>query len=876
MNESTKLKHDPSVETEREKFIQILNQALNSGNFLFIKQVSTIWLEKYPNDLAVQCFLIRSLLFDNDKEKIIELIKNICDRDPEYLPAWELLGKVLSKQDNDAFHFTSTILYVLGKNVSEDEISQWGKTLREIRECLENGKYDIAEQRFQFLQKENLSTPLIGIYHLRLSKKTQDGLSFNRLAKIYHQRWPRCLQISLWLAESAMDQGEETESVSLLHDCAINDPAGQVARRIWGNQHDFISMWPQKLSINLDIPLPSQIIMPLGWNQLTSGEDSDSRSSSNKKESTKGISIVNKMKLQIQTRLNRTVKQPKSEKNIVQNKKLDENSEIEKELEFIIQKGKKSQRKDKDGKIPVYVVLSTKKGLINKYGEKSSAIINDEIKKLTDILNLQPNWQSVEFYPDDLNCMRIFELDPILEIDPWKIKLALVDLDKYLGKKGQMIGCVLIIGGADVIPFHALPNPTDDKDTEVLSDNPYSTLDGNYFVPEWPVGRLSGEMNNDPGLLLKQIRQTIINHKKKYQATPWWQTILDLFLHWGNISDYYKGIFDKPQNYGYTASVWRRSSLAAFRPIGSGNNLRVSPPFISSSLDIELLKKSRYAYFNLHGLPDTAEWYGQRDVSEQQAGPDFPTAISSQQLQIGEPSPEIIFSEACYGAYLKNKNAEESIALKFIDIGSSVFIGSTCISYGSVYTPLIGADLLAFLFWKYIIEGYTAGEALMRAKVSLAQIMMQRQGYLDGEDQKTLLSYIYLGDPLARFSEKAVTMKTLSRSYDLIKINTVSDKNGIEQKEPRLSGEVLINIKNILKEYLPGIDNAEVNIRHHQIPQVNINREYDSISKLSDISSDRVMISYCRPVIFQKITHYQYARVTLDHQGKMIKLVVSR
>jgi hypothetical protein len=38
-----------------------------------------------------------------------------------------------------------------------------------------------------------------------------------------------------------------------------------------------------------------------------------------------------------------------------------------------------------------------------------------------------------------------------------------------------MIGALLIIGGSDNVPFHMLPNPTDDSDVNVPSDNPYAT-----------------------------------------------------------------------------------------------------------------------------------------------------------------------------------------------------------------------------------------------------------------------------------------------------------------------------------------------------------------------------------------------------------------
>jgi len=44
------------------------------------------------------------------------------------------------------------------------------------------------------------------------------------------------------------------------------------------------------------------------------------------------------------------------------------------------------------------------------------------------------------------------------------------------------------------------------------SDNPYATLDENYFIPEWPVGRLPGGTDSDAGLLLDELRRVIAYH----------------------------------------------------------------------------------------------------------------------------------------------------------------------------------------------------------------------------------------------------------------------------------------------------------------------------------------------------------------------------
>ena len=76
-------------------------------------------------------------------------------------------------------------------------------------------------------------------------------------------------------------------------------------------------------------------------------------------------------------------------------------------------------------------------------------------------------------------------------------------------------------------------------------------------------------------------------------------------------------------------------------------------------------------------------------------------------------------------------------------------VGSTCIAYGAVATPLVAADLLGNYFWQQMKGGRTAGEALMLAKIDMAREMIKRQGFLDAEDQKTLLSFVLYGDPLA-------------------------------------------------------------------------------------------------------------------------------
>ena len=339
-----------------------------------------------------------------------------------------------------------------------------------------------------------------------------------------------------------------------------------------------------------------------------------------------------------------------------------------------------------------------------------------------------------------------------------------------------------------------------------------------------------------------------------------------------------RDLFSKPKDFGYSAAVWRRSSLAAFRPIGTGSELRVSPEFDSDTIDIDNLMKAKCAYFNLHGMDSTPEWYGQKDYSENVGGPDFPVAISANDIPSITNNIDLIVSEACYGGYIIDKTIDESMALKLISIGSQGLVASTCIAYGSVYTPLIGADLLAFIVWKYTNDGYSFGEAMMQAKIGLIDVMNQRQGYLDGEDQKTLLSFVLYGDPLGYLEPNIYLDKMPKRNGSGVEVKAVSDQDGTLAKSSRIPQDVSANLNEVLKSYLPGLDNASMKVREHKIRVSKIINSPSGrkTSELEETLTQRTQIMYSQKTKVSHHTHEQFARVTLDEGGKVIKLAVSR
>jgi hypothetical protein len=484
------------------------------------------------------------------------------------------------------------------------------------------------------------------------------------------------------------------------------------------------------------------------------------------------------------------------------------------------------------------------------------------------------------FRPDELASVQQFGLSPINKIDPWQIKLAIHDLDARLNKQSKTIGALLIVGGNEIIPFHNLPNPTDDSDKSVPSDNPYGTSSTNYLVQEWPVGRLPDEKGRDAGLLLEQIRQIHQFHSSNNSSinrVDQWLTDLKRKL---DIRQFFTDLFHSPKDFGYTAAVWRRSSLAAFRPIGKGSELRVSPQYDSDTIDVDNLMRAKCAYFNLHGLSDTPDWYGQRDFSEVAVGPDFPVAITARQIEKIRNNVDLVFSEACYGGYVVNKTIDNSMALKLVSVGSQGLVASTCIAYGSVFTPLIGADLLGFIFWKYIKDGFSFGESLLQAKLGLIKVMTQRQGYLDGEDQKTLQSFVLYGDPLGYLEPNVYMDKNLHvRGEDQWQINAFSDSDGVLAKNPRVSSTKASEINEMVQSYIPRIDNADVKIREHQIKimkYLDRSKGDNGSMKPEESIQKFTQVQYSQKTQGIREVHQQFIRITLDESEKVVKLAVSR
>jgi len=399
---------------------------------------------------------------------------------------------------------------------------------------------------------------------------------------------------------------------------------------------------------------------------------------------------------------------------------------------------------------PLGLIVSNRTALEAKYGSAGASRIHRALTELADAMSDKGRMQALVLYLDDRQSLRPYGLAPADPKDPQELKFTLNRLEERLrdGRRGgreQAVTYLLLIGGDDIVPFHPLPDPNEDE--LVLSDHPYACLGDNYRSFERAVGRLPDGVSRDLGFLLRLIAAATEAHRSPHRRSSLWQG-LGGWLGWTRRACPEAFRRDGAvTSLGYTASIWRRAAREVFSSIGQTNLLRISPPLTCEEMPSLGPIAPRFSYFNLHGLRDSAYWYGQRDPTYAADYPLFPVAVKPSNIPVVPHPQAIVFSEACYGAHILNKDQMSSLALRFLATQALGVVGSTALAYGAVDSPLVGADLLAKAFWERVKAGYPLGEALRQAKQALAQGMLALQGYLDPEDQKTILSFVLYGDP---------------------------------------------------------------------------------------------------------------------------------
>ncbi len=884
---------------ERDALIKLLRTSLSAGRADFARFAANDWLAAWPGDATVLTFLARAEMELGFIDNAISRANQAINIDPEQIDAYKIQASGLRAQGKllEAQSYQACAKVLRNDPLDPTGSPAWAMHLQEAMNLVRGRQFDaaVAKASIALTADPQLLLPTYTLMSIQRAAGQDDAAL--AVAQNGHQRWPDCVAFLLLLGQDQLSNGAAQDGIEFLHRAAHNDPSALISQRFLGAAHIYRDLWPTKLQAQLSRPVPAEVASSLGDNQLSIPVEEQQVSSAKIPEtcaSETRCEATPASKRPPRPEISQLEEDPlptpepweafkgPNAGEIVTNPDSEGATQsledVENEFRRIAQRlNVRARTRDEDGRAPAYIILSSRTHLLQHFDQSGFEAIDDRVRALVESIRRRYGWTAYPIYIDDPNSIEPFGLSPVDPSNAWQIKLRLADLDRALGQRGEMIGALLIVGGDGIVPFHLLPNPTDDDDDVIPSDNPYASSDENYFIPEWPVGRLPGE--SDPQLILKQLEYALRNHETQ-SAPP--HTIWRLIRIFG--FGFVRFLQPKSKTLGYSASIWRKSSFAVFKTIGDPDHLITSPPVEASRLPVQAMRPTRLSYFNLHGLEDAPEWYGQRDpMTDPEAPIEFPIALRPDDVVNSGRAPHVVFTEACYGANTIGKTSESALSLKFLASGSRAVIGSTKISYGSVRPPLIAADLLGQLFWQYLNKGVPVGEALRRAKMKLAADMHRRQGYLDGEDQKTLISFVLYGDPLYLPSpnspqpgEKTV-IRRLKRPPS---VKTACALGGEKIVEEDLSPATMKRIQHIVAQYLPGMQEAVCTIHNqhvqcrggdHACPSQHFDQKI-----LRQSPSGAMVITLSKHIADGQRRHPHFARLTLDSQGKVMKLAVSR
>ncbi len=881
----------------RDTFIHLIDTAFLAGRADYAKHTANDWLAVWPGDLEVQLLIARAEMEQGQFREAIQRLNSVLSNDPECIQAYELMasslrtiGEVVKSRIYEACAKS-----LQGEELNSQEAPAWVIQVRLALKALARGDTQTAIPAAQVALTADPDLALPTLVALKASRAAGNPSAVSSLAKTGLERWPNCVHFLLIIANDLLLDEKIDQGVAYIHQAVSHDTSGRIAKDVLGNDHPYRNLWPEEQSADLSRPIPADVAAVLGDNRLSSSASVEKETVASSPDiegdtSAAISSMSDEPAIKSESPAADSLPEPEPWESFrgpspgdpreSDEKPFSEESLIEIEQDFrrLASRLKSRQRaRDEDGRSPVYVVLSSHTRLQQSFGEDGYLRVNDAVLSLVEAIRRRPGWTAYRIYPDDPSTLDAFDISPCDPGNAWEIKLRIADLDQSLAKRGEMIGALLIVGGNGIVPFHLLPNPTDDDDDVVPSDNPYAATDENYFAPEWPVGRIPFDQDLDE--LVTQLDRSTRDHRQTNRSMGLVQRLnLWLFRRFTRIFRSDKRVL------GYTASIWRKASFSVFKTIGDPRAMITSPPTEANRLPSVVMGPARLSYYNLHGLEDAPEWYGQRDPLRDDSNlGEFPVALRPQDVVNSGRAPKVVFTEACYGANSMAKTPDSALSLKFLSSGSRAIVGSTKISYGSITPPLIAADLLGRIFWLNLNQKLPVGEALRRAKLKLATEMHRRQGFLDGEDQKTLISFVLYGDPLFTPSdiapmpgEKSVIRRT-SRPKTM---KTVCALGECDISPDKMKPSSLKKVKLIVSQYLPGMQDAACKIHpqhfqcsgeDHTCPTMQMGAKSQAPS-----ASGSTVITLSKHIPDGDLSHPHFARITLDASGKVTKLAVSR
>lgn len=850
------------VQISRTQIITLSNAAYQLNQFAESKKALITWLKTYPNDLWIRYRLAIILYKVGEYESAIRLCELITSEDPEFYEVWGLLAVLYPEGSTDRSMAEFRARSLQGKEEKKGFSLKklFKKSAEEEDVTLENDEFDI----------------LTAVNNAKLLLNDEDRTSGSRILNIYYRRWPQTIQFKLILGHILNQVKRDDEGMAVIQSAVDADVTGQVGRRIWGDANPYKNLWvePDQLSINVEgLKFAPEIVKlaglenmeelidrstsaaPVAYEPVTESAESGDTETAYAEQDKPRAEETNSNAFDL------------DEEKIgigfteVGGKGLFGRNLLKKKEETVIPIGQYVYRLksgEADDRKPVYVIMSSVTNLNRKYGSNNKDFINQEMNAVADAINNRKGWEAQVFYPDEY--VAVGASGPTAEM----IHKSLVKLDASLKEKDKMIGALLIVGGDDIVPFFSLKNPTGDNDTSVPSDAPYGALDSdNCYEMQWPVGRLPGDESKDSGLLLSQLRNIqnfhIMQYSKAKSADKPKKSAKKAVKRYGKC-------------FGYTCAAWLTPSKIVYKTIADTNSLSVSPATTSSNFPLSSFDSCDFAYFNLHGIKGQPNWYGQKKSDDTSSGPNIPVALEISNVVNIKNTPKVVFAECCYGAETPKRTEQNCMSLHFIGKATRVFVGSTTIAYGALNSQLTAADLLGYLFWKHLLTGISCGEAFRRAKKNLATEMEQKNGGLDSEIQKTLLSFVYYGDPLYTVDDGADINDIMQRSKNVRAYELLSEEfNYDNSNASTMSGDIYKEVKDAYHIGAAASDFAQCIIKK----QINRNLTGRYAAHSPEEHSNYVL-TYVKDARVGSFLDRSVIRVTVRDDGVIQKVSFSR
>ncbi|MBE6181132.1 MAG: zinc-ribbon domain-containing protein [Rikenellaceae bacterium] len=313
---------------------------------------------------------------------------------------------------------------------------------------------------------------------------------------------------------------------------------------------------------------------------------------------------------------------------------------------------------------------------------------------------------------------------------------------------------LFIIGGEDIIPMpvvrHYMADNPSIGDKDIDTDIPYAyllgerthpmLLSGKLFEYEqyFHVGRLPFALDASLDDLTGYLRRAA-QAFSGISLTNWYgQTNLP----WGDDSQVV--VAPLRQARLHTNATLHEESYATmgdYRFSLAQGGLFYSLPITDQDIDRFFDRKANFYYFNLHGsdAPTTGGFVA--DFKGQGFG-----AIDPRQLATMEV-PNILVTEACYGAKYMQYYRNQSMLLSAIGTQTLLYLGSSRSAFCNNRYPIDNSDRLSNIYIAELLNGNTAGESLYLARKSFFEY---DKGRLYDQQLVSIVEFNLFGDPTLR------------------------------------------------------------------------------------------------------------------------------